>query len=1337
MSFAPRNADMDFVRYLDSFGIHGVARERMLAMTPEDRAVLLNKWKRGSGMPDSSNAPPPRLSNHPVQTAPPRLVSNLARSSSGREMAGPVERPANLKPLERSTSKTSQSSQQGSSSSSPLSPVLTSQPTPPLPTPRRQSKLHPTERDENLSLIIALHRVLDSLGLQGRERDEVINQTTPEQKQRIVQKFFSRRSNPDDQPPPTPTDAIDFLKYIDEMPASTLDNELEIAFSDPDINMTGSVGTSLIRNMSDSSKRHFLKQFVMKKQESDEELSQNLRKLSIKTPPPRRDILSPQGSGVDESSQWRQSPDFFLKNISRRHESLRLLGRDLLNLRIHLSLATTEGINEFLDCVVDIDGVPKHWNDSLEAALERLSQPSAFYSTASSYRDSINIYDIRLSAVQCLNILVDHSKAVDTLLRAPSIISKIVFFLLDIPQQTVSDVDNSTQLEVKIAAVEALGPLCLASEDGQRLIMDALETVASELGLASRFLPIIASIVNPWVDRENQINITTLFLSDSTDPLKSFSDLDLMWKFRSSVVIFLVALVAAPEEPLDRLRIRFEMEAAGLNLAFRGMLAWDPTAIVREHIDLYYEDKTDDTEEVQQVFKELNANERSPEEVLSWVMDILQEVQCSNVAYYLVLRTLGNLANLTSLLATDPTSPTQSPIFDEIMREETINGLSFLQELTSMLYESNIIRKDDLAAALNRRDKREKLTVDVRGLVKKFFSAKGAAPNLETTPMSPLLDNRINRIVNARKAASPSPSRQSSNASRQSSTNEKPSVRQEPETIEQDSTFYAEEITKLKRKKTMALLKPEAAETDNNTPAEAAPLESSIVPTFEKSVIVQRTKGQKIRNVRWTKMSDEAIHGTIWESIVSESYFVDGPIADVIVDDSEGQNLAELFSLADQSNFQPEVYKPLLDPKRARNMEIIIRGLRVPFVDLRNAVLHCDDDILTVERLEFMTRCMPTDAEVETVTNYDGPVDNLGYAERFVITFASLECPREYIDSLILRQTLPEELAEAEADIAVMRRAVTSVLNSTRLVRVLRTVLVIGNYLNGWADGIAFGYDLDSLLNLMDIKADEQSSQFIRAPTLMHYIAKRLFEIDEDALMVVQDLEGIDDSSKVPIQSLMEASTSLNTRVTNLTNLLQRRSRSRQQDSFDHVMLEFSKDAAAKSQALSTSLNELKDLAAKMLRYFGADRKQSSNVNEVLAVLWKFCKHLQKAHQENEKANSEIVESNPLMRGLKEAKSRLKAVPDELPFYKRLTIAKGNRRPNYSSILPESGSSGGLSRANLTKISREPTMFRTVLAARKTTRRATTKRMVAPLDDDEDDEKPTVSTLPKAIEDLL
>jgi hypothetical protein len=69
---------------------------------------------------------------------------------------------------------------------------------------------------------------------------------------------------------------------------------------------------------------------------------------------------------------------------------------------------------------------------------------------------------------------------------------------------------------------------------------------------------------------------------------------DLSWYYRVAIVVFIVSFISAPEEATERLALRAEFEARGLQVAFDSLKKWSPPKRLLEHMDLYTSDKDGD-----------------------------------------------------------------------------------------------------------------------------------------------------------------------------------------------------------------------------------------------------------------------------------------------------------------------------------------------------------------------------------------------------------------------------------------------------------------------------------------------------------------------------------------------------------------------------------------------------------------------------------------------------------------------------------------------------------------------------------------------------------------------
>lgn len=74
----------------------------------------------------------------------------------------------------------------------------------------------------------------------------------------------------------------------------------------------------------------------------------------------------------------------------------------------------------------------------------------------------------------------------------------------------------------------------------------------------------------------------------------------------------------------------------------------------------------------------------------------------------------------------------------------------------------------------------------------------------------------------------------------------------------------------------------------------------------------------------------------------------------------------------------------LLGPERAKNFELVLGKLKMPYEKIAEALIACDDKILTLTNLDSLEIIAPTDEEVGLIKSYDGDKSLLGNSEKFI-----------------------------------------------------------------------------------------------------------------------------------------------------------------------------------------------------------------------------------------------------------------------------------------------------------------------------------------------------------------
>jgi hypothetical protein len=158
-----------------------------------------------------------------------------------------------------------------------------------------------------------------------------------------------------------------------------------------------------------------------------------------------------------------------------------------------LSLSHNETIKAFTETIVLVGGQDVKGVQSLEIALQRITQESSVHflgaspsnapsgylsvskSTRFAYADAVLGDELRLEAINCISILMNNKYGIAAVLQTPGLVHQIAFCLSLTPQAQASKVGSesrvkSANLSLRMKVAEVLGPLCLLSDEGLRYV---------------------------------------------------------------------------------------------------------------------------------------------------------------------------------------------------------------------------------------------------------------------------------------------------------------------------------------------------------------------------------------------------------------------------------------------------------------------------------------------------------------------------------------------------------------------------------------------------------------------------------------------------------------------------------------------------------------------------------------------------------------------------------------------------------------------------------------------------------------------------------------------------
>ncbi|KAJ3083150.1 hypothetical protein HDU99_000452 [Rhizoclosmatium hyalinum] len=1223
---------------------------------------------------------------------------------------------------------------------------------------RQNSQSHITDQ-----LHSKFEAVLDSLNVSGKTRQDVLtmfSNTNIDNKKAILDKYaktvFSGVSMPSSGPratspgrvstpggmvgqpsgyttpttysnpvtPPTIAEVEDRLEgyeWVDRLRGDDLDKQFEKVLVG--MRFTGYTKTSVMNSTQPHGKRVMIKQFYAK---NNLPPPTDLPEPTARPTSPAPSRQSTLEADRVEDTRSPKTVEAFVVQLMDSSTSSKALFLLLSNLRVQLNLtASPTFVQGFASTKVFVPSANNKFTglEALQHILARLRDGSTAstvkWTRTNRYADNSNVRadEIRLQILECLSVF-EASDVINT----KDLVMEVM--------QLVTSMDGMNlveNLKMRSHAAELGSHICLEGDEGFTQVRQALNST----GIVS----LVSSLVDPF--KKTADGIEAVPLSDPVlDGPHGELDASGVWQFRTQILEFIIAFVGSNDDLSGRMKLRRSLDSARLSTALDGLVALvkaaagDISSEELEHflecVQLYEEVRLDDLAELRE---EENIRESSRP-----VHDIVNSI-------------VQNLSSLST--------------------ESTMTGTLILQHIDALIHQS-VTSQNAEALILS-----ERLNYVVssstqgaaplewqtttRALISAIESVSGLSvgqsqlsiPDMENQ-YKKLLQENDDLKVKLTLSKSAEEERRQEVADLLESISRGEHSSQPPPCVESDSS-KDDELRRLRdlvgtlareRDEALRLLERDegAKKGPHVTDLDTLVHTNSVMTPLPKLEIPGSIP---LKTFEWSKVQPKNINSSIWKDVVDEAYVAPNSFASTILDDKELSSFPQLFAKPEDIS-GPIQLTPLskkvmlLEKNRAQHIEILLASLRGPDYarltrqQIRDGILKMTPEILTLDNLTILIQIVPTEAEMDMINAFKGDPNSLANGERFIREIGSIPRLKNRLESIIFQKRLQEEVVEIKSDLNCVSKAVQALMSSGKFKKILEAVLVIGNYVNNNTfRGSAYGFEMSSLLKLKETKAMEGSALKDRAPTLLHYLARRLEETDEELLDLKSEIGPVELASRVAIEVLLESVEELRAGFNDVKSEISVVEQLGQ-TSADAQFLACMREFVAKNESMMKQLSELADGVERdlhtMLVYFGQEHKADSNdaaaAEELFKTVWAFEEMLVKADKDNHVADERALKNNkldnpysrrppltPLQQAVNKKKAQLKAVEGLESFSKRgMTVRKGKRPPVY---VPEAEDETAASQPVSTITDSSISTLKQTLKSRKTLRRITKHVSVA------------------------
>ncbi|KAI3864767.1 hypothetical protein MKX03_034979, partial [Papaver bracteatum] len=227
----------------------------------------------------------------------------------------------------------------------------------------------------------------------------------------------------------------------------------------------------------------------------------------------------------------------------------------------------------------------------------------------------------------------------------------------------------------------------------------------------------------------------------------------------------------------------------------------------------------------------------------------------------------------------------------------------------------------------------------------------------------------------------------------------------------------------------------------------------------------------------------------------------------------------------------------IFHPQRSRNIEIMLKKIKMPLSDVVAATLAMENSVLDGDHIEILIKYCPTKEEIlqlevglsDSFQDYDCDEKVLETCDQLYLELMKVPRLKTKLSVFSFKIKFNDQVSDLRKKLGIVNSAYEEVRYSLELKEIMIQVLYLGNELNEgtrWGNffpfsmyaGSSVGYELESLLKLSDTYADTTTSKM----SLMHYLCKVIAAKYPKLLNFDSAHPSLEAASKIELKSLAE-----------------------------------------------------------------------------------------------------------------------------------------------------------------------------------------------------------------------
>lgn len=255
-------------------------------------------------------------------------------------------------------------------------------------------------------------------------------------------------------------------------------------------------------------------------------------------------------------------------------------------------------------------------------------------------------------------------------------------------------------------------------------------------------------------------------------------------------------------------------------------------------------------------------------------------------------------------------------------------------------------------------------------------------------------------------------------------------------------------------------------------------------PEFDGSPSLRRRVApNKVRlpMLNWTPISSQSDASAFFKGIADEEVMevLDFADFDRRFELKINEASEDLIAKKEQALKRAAEQITVIEPKRARNLVIARRRIQHSTETIGLLIDQCDLVELPPEHAELLLKFVPTKEELAGLAQHADEYSKLAEAEQFLFEIAKVERYEAKLGVMAFIGVFDELMRTVVPQVDAVLRAATSIVNSGKLKKLFKIILIYGNYMNSSRRGLAHGFKLESLGKLEDTRTTDRKTTFL------------------------------------------------------------------------------------------------------------------------------------------------------------------------------------------------------------------------------------------------------------------